>query len=533
MAVLVAAIMIVATMVPAWAGTDEITIGRSANGSVYNAYKIFDLTYSSTDPASYAYTISSSNPFFSTVQTFASNGANGITLTRIGTGTNATTYNVRFDETKFTGAAAGGSPTAANGKAGELAAALRTYALSNDVSSVLAGTVTATSDDQASLKITGLDHGYYFVSTTTGSVFALDSTTPNVTINDKNERPTIDKTVAEGSAYGDTNDGEIGSTVNYRTIINAKVGAKGYVYHDLMDDGLTYGNDVKVYIENSSYSSSDKVTINDTTYQPVASASTSWTAATGQELTNPCTFEVTFNDTWLSTNITADKKLLITYTATIDSDAVVGEPELNTAKLKYGENSFTQEDITKTYTWGINIYKYKDGDTTKPLEGATFKILNSDKSKVATITNGKLTSWTTLASSDHADAMNVSSGTALTTTSTGKLNLTGFDAGTYYIIETASPAGYKRLESPVTVVITSTEDNSAKTRSVVVTGDGTAAAVIGGSDADTTLYIKIDNEAGAVLPSTGGAGTTVLYIVGGMLIVLAGAYLFFSRKRTA
>ena len=516
--------------------SDTITIGNSTKDSVYNAYKVFDLVYNDAE-TNFAYTIDSSNPFFATVQSFAT-AANGLTLTQVG---NTTTYNVTATDV-FTGATAGSSPAAATGKAGDFAAALKAAYDAMQTKPQADGTATATADNQADLTIAVNDHGYYFLTTTTGTVCSLDSTTPDVTIKDKNDKPTIEKKVLEGTTWGETNDGEIGDTVNFRTVINAKVGANGYVLHDRMDDGLTWDgeNAVSVYIEDTNGS----LEYEGTKYTAVTAAN-AWSVAAGNEATTPCTFHVTFDNAWLATNITANKKLLVEYTATIDSDAVHSEPEYNKTWLKYGEDNHTEEDTTKTYTWEVNVYKYANGAEGSPLAGAKFRLLNADKTKAATFdANNKLTGWVALAANDNADNGIVTVGTELATPASGKLSYTGFDAGQYYLVETAAPDGYNKITAPVEITITSTETGTgeATTRSATITNaavitdqkDGSGNALAAGDTGyDSKPYTKINNQAGSVLPSTGGSGTTMIYIIGVILLAGAGILLVTRRRMKA
>ena len=309
---------------------DMITIGHASNGAVYRAYKIFNLTCQA-DKSSYAYTMEASNPFFAAVQAFAGAESNGLTLQQIGA---STTYNVYFDPAVFTGAAADSSPLRAAGKAGELAAVLRKAANTlspGELAACMAGSVTAVSDEQDGLVIdVGTDnHGYYFVTTTSGSVFSLDSAAPDITVYDKNVRPTIDKCVEDGGVYGDTNDGEIGSNANFRTYIYAGAGARGYVLHDVMDDGLRWNRDVKVYAEDPAYTGGDRISAADVIFRPVPEGSETWQVTGGAAADTAETFTIVFADAWLDSNVTEDRVLLVTYSAVITEAAVPAAAQIN------------------------------------------------------------------------------------------------------------------------------------------------------------------------------------------------------------
>ena len=105
--------------------------------------------------------------------------------------------------------------------------------------------------------------------------------------------------------------------------------------------------------------------------------------------------------------------------------------------------------------------------------------------------------------------------TAITTDATGKFTIKGLDADTYYLTETAAPAGYNKLADPVTIfigedgVVNATDDNP-----------------------NGVTEVKVLNQSGTELPSTGGMGTTVFYVVGGILVVGA-VVLLVARKRMA
>lgn len=348
------------------------------------------------------------------------------------------------------------------------------------------GTKTA---DSTTVEFTNLDLGYYLVDSTLGTICSLDTTNPSVTIKEKNSQPTVDKQVQENSdgTWGDTNDANIGDTVNFKTTINVVDGQpKNYVLHDKMSDGLTFD------------AGSVEVKIGDRTLTP------------GSDYTliaNPkdgCTFEIEFKENVLKPN----DVVIVTYSATLNEKAVIyPEPNTNETKLVYGEGSETTWDETKTFTYQFDLVKTKTDKTV--LDGAEFKLYDAktDGNEIALIDEGKGVYRVATAAEKDAD------GFVSATIKAGKVTIKGLDSGTYYLEETKAPAGYNVLAERVEVKI----DHANLTATV----EG-GTYVSGG--------VQVINQTGAELPSTGGIGTTIFYVVGGLLVVAAGVLLV-TRKR--
>ena len=364
--------------------------------------------------------------------------------------------------------------------------------------------VTATKTEKATsttVTFTGLNLGYYLIDTTLGTLCSLDTTNPNVVMQEKNEVPTNVKTVEEDSTpgvYGEKNDADIGQTVNFKSTITAQPGAENYVFEDTMSAGLTYKNDAKVYTDEN------MTTELDAKYYTVNN--------------NPGggkTFTITFNQDYLNT-ITAATKLYVKYSATLNENAVVGLPgNTNTSKLTYGDKNHTTttpDSTTTTYTWDLDVLKYANGNKNDVLEKAQFVLLNKDKNKVATVVNGKLTGWVDVPVAGEDGTITWPENTVLTTNAQGKIEIDGLDADTYYLREVKAPAGYNILKDDVKVEITGATKGENNTLTY------------------TTVVAEINNQSGTELPSTGGMGTTIFYVLGGVL--MAGAFvLLVVRKR--
>ncbi len=479
---LLALVLIVALAVPAFAEgeTGSITINDAVVDQTYTAYQILDLESYNASANAYAYKATTA------WNTFINSDAIKGTYVEV----DAQGYVTWKD----------GADAAAFAKAAQK------YAKDNSIANQ--GSVTATT---TTVSFTGLDLGYYLVDTTLGTLCALDTTNPNVVMEEKNEVPTNVKTVEEDSTgnYGEKNDADIGQTVNFKSTITAQKGAENYVFHDKMSAGLTLDktsikvNSVAVTDEDGNDVSGDNYTV-------------SYPSGDGSY---GCTFEIAFAQSYLDT-ITQATVITITYSATLNENAVVGLPgNPNESKLSYGVSNSTTgtpsgttpPSETKTYTWDVDVLKYGNGNETNVLKDAQFVLLNSAKSKVATVVSGKITGWIDVPAAGTDGTVTWPENTVLTTDSNGKIEIDGLDADTYYLREVKAPAGYNKLAEDVQVVIT-------------------GATTVEGKLTYTTVVAKVNNQSGTELPSTGGMGTTIFYVVGSVL-VLAAVVLLVTKKR--
>lgn len=359
--------------------------------------------------------------------------------------------------------------------------------------------------NNSKLCFSDLKLGYYLVDSTLGTLCSLDTTNPDVTIKEKNAEPTNEKTVEEDSTgnYGNKNDADIGQTVNFKSKITLPKGSENVVFHDKMDKGLTLdASSIKVYTDEAM-----------TTELAVGNYT-----VTATDLTDDCTFEVSFAKTYLDGLTAGSTTVYVAYSATLNENAVVGgDGNSNESKLTYGENNdlTTTPSETKTYTWSFDVLKYANGDESKVLSDAKFVLLNSEKSKVATIVNGKLTGWAVVPTAAQDGTIAWPKNTTLTTGANGKISIAGLDADTYYLREIEAPAGYNKLTDDVKVEIKPTES-----------ADSNGQATLNLKE----VIAKVENKSGSELPSTGGMGTTLLYVIGGILVVSAGVALVTRRR---
>jgi len=362
----------------------------------------------------------------------------------------------------------------------------------------LVATVTTEAGD-TSFTVEDLPYGYYYITTTTGTLVTVDSLHPTATVNDKNEIPPVEKVITASNGTADTEGtlvdvdaagknamSQVGTIVDFEATITKEDGGINYKFHDTMSTGLTFNDDVVV-------------TVNGETVNP---GSTTYTL--GKEGTD--TFTINFNNTYIK-NLADETDIVITYSATVNENALITDFENNTCQLDYGddtgENHTTKPEV-KVYDATIKVNKYVPGDNNsqEPLAGAGFVLKNAD-GKYYKLVDGVVT-W--------VDSIN--DATEYLTDDTGALadgaSFTGLPSGTYYLEEKTVPDGFNK--APDTEV-------------VIVPNDYTAENLVQIAD--------VANEPGTVLPSTGGIGTTIFYIAGGALVIVAAVVLIVRRRTKA
>ena len=461
--------------------TGTITISDALKGSTYNIYKMFDFEAVAGNAASGRYTYASEDWEY---------------FVEEGDGKAYLAFNEEKGTIEWIGAkTADGTPDATAVSA--LAKAAVAYAKEKKM------TATATKDAAADGAVTfeGVALGYYAIDTSLGTICALTNVDNTFDAHEKNEKPDIDKFVQEDSemnnadeGWGKVNDADIDQKVNYKSTITVGLGATNYVMHDTMTEGLTFNNDVTVVASDAS--------------TPVYTVKT-----TG--LTDGCTFEVVFDNDYIA-KLAKGTTLTVYYSATLNEKAKIAEiGNDNTVKLTYGEDSKweTAEHKTRTFTWKMDVLKYTmDGTSKISLAGATFQLLK----------DGAPLTFTRVADTEGVPTYmydKASTTTDITTDENGKFILVGLDEGTYYLHEEEAPVGYNKLAADMKVVISSTHADEALN----------ATYKINNADPAT---IEVENKTGGLLPETGGIGTTIFYVVGGLLMAAA-FILLVSKKRMA
>lgn len=474
-AVLLALTLVLSMGTMALAADGKITITNAIDGATYNIYKILDFVPVAGSTTQGRYTVVEAWKDF-----LAGDGAAYLKA-------NAETGTIEWngDET--------------DARKAELAKAAIAYAKEKGI----AATKTAEASGEK-VEFTGLDLGYYAIDTSLGTMCALTNTNSDFTATEKNEKPDIDKFVQEDSemnnadeGWGKVNDADIDQVVNYKSTITVGLGATNYVMHDTMEAGLTFNNDVVVKL-------ADGTVVDPSNYTVTVSPA------------DKHTFDVAFDNDFIA-GLAQGTKFTVYYSATLNENAnIVVDGNDNTVYLSYGEDSTweTNEHKTTTYTWKMDVLKFTETDENPefPLAGAKFQLLKN---------NAPLT-FTKVADTDGIPTyMYDKNGTVteIETDATGKFIIVGLDEGAYKLHETEAPAGYNKLAADIDVIITSTYDEAALTATYEINEEAPAT-------------IKVENKTGSLLPETGGIGTTIFYVVGGLLMAAA-FILLVSKKRMA
>lgn len=432
--------------------------------------------------------------------------------------------------------------------------------------------------------------GYYVIedegaNSTSDVISALMLDTPGtqVSITVKSDLPTIDKKIVDGANKVEADNTALGDTVSYEVTTNLPKDISGYkTYFFVVTDTLTKGltldkNSIEVKV-------GDSLLTKDTDYT-VTVATSEDSGATVLEIVLKDVVGKCANETYaLGSPVT------ITYNATVNANAVIGvEGNPNAVTLTYSNNpnvdakadednpdkptkdspvGTTPEEKTYTYLTGITIVKVDpDG---KPLANAEFTLegdaintvlVYTEKFQESTsgtywkLTNGTYTTadpstmedTSAYESTDKKYELVSASGkqeitkndtvkVVGTTDANGYLTFDGLAEGNYTITETKAPAGYKVLTKPIELEITWTAPaniaNPTCTWEYKWTPDSADKDLISPST-DSANTIVVENNAGSELPSTGGMGTTIFYVVGGVLVAVAATALVVRSVRSS
>ena len=548
-AVLLSLVMLLALVIPASAAENySITIHNDKTGHIYEAYQIFAGTVSS-DAATDGET---EGPMLGGITW--GRGVDGAALLTALQAANAGKYG------ECTTAAEVAKALGAEGATAEDAAAFADIAAKH-----LTETVAGTADEPVggNYVIEGLDAGYYLVKDSlqagdnqTGQVLSdyIVQVLGNVTMDPKDsDIPTLEKKVAErskyqmddgyGMYYNDVADWNIGDSVPFKLIASIPNNIESYdeykfVFHDTLSNAFTLERDsIKVFVAEATAATVEQ-------YKP-QDANLYQVAVDGQS------FTLTIPDiNQLDAHGNPANYVIITYSATLNQNAEIGlDGNENTAYLEFSNDpngdglGRTAEDTVIVFTYELAGTKV-DGETQAALKNAQFVLLNRAKTEAAMVVDGKVKGWVKVDTDAAAGDVQMPetyeewftlnqqhNGLILTSAENGLFNIAGLDDGTYYLREIQAPAGYNLLEEDVKLVITADtangqdwagEPDQALTALNISVNDGAAQNGV----LDTGIVnVTVENNQGATLPETGGMGTTLFYIIGGLLVVGAGILL--------
>lgn len=554
-AVLLSLVMLLALVVPASAAVNySITIQNNKEGHTYEAYQIFAGTVSS-DAA-----------------TDGETGGPMLGDITWGSGVNDASHAELLAALKAdaTIGALAGMPDAADAAA--VAAALdganaeTAAAFADVVSRFLSDTATESTAGEGVYTIDNLDAGYYLVKDQDGSLQgAADTATDyivqvlgNVTMDPKDsDIPTLEKKVYDeefavndeaktyGEGYNDVADWNIGDRVPFKLIGSIPdmdaYDTYQYIFHDTISAGLRLDMD-----------SFDVYVAQEKNQDPVALGWTEIPAANYELTPTADGFTLTIDNLKNFPYVNDDGRnyILVFYDAVLNENAEIGLPgNENSAYLEFSNNpngdgtGRTEDDKVIVFTYELDGTKVDGANVDTKLEGAQFVLLNGAKTEAAMVVDGKVTRWVKVHSEAAAGDVKMpetyeewverygNQNVILTSDADGTFKIAGLDDGTYHLLEIKAPNGYNLLEDPVELVITATTANGQNWNGIAADAlTGLTIAVDNGAaqngDLDTGIVnVTVENNQGATLPETGGMGTTLFYIIGGLLVVGAGILL--------
>ena len=485
-------------------------------GKTVNAYKMFSATVGGEGAnKAVSYTLTDTwKPFF---MDSTASGLNG-----------ATDANVNDKANEYVSELAGDNLVAFATKASNWAQTQAKNITADKTATVSAG---ATNGNYTAT-FTGLDYGYYVVAVpgatlanTSGqyaTLVSVDST--NVNANIKGSLPTVDKKVQVNGNGADTADAKIGDTLTF-TLTSTIPDMSAYDtytfnFKDTLSKGLTYGDITSVTVEGV-----DAPLVKDTDYTV-----TTTPAAAGNTL-----LTVGMTDFKNKQQTNAGKKINVTYTATLNENAVVGGAgNVNSATIQYSNDPSStgtgesEPDKVRVFTYGFTVDKYTGdnyNDAATRLAGAEFTLTakgDTSAIKFVQVSAGSATEDAVYRVAKAGETAGTT--TTITTPANGKVVFQGLKNGEYTLTETKAPAGYNKLASAIGVKVNGSNDGTDTTNATV--------NITYNNDNNDTTYdqtasngvIPVQNKSGAILPGTGGMGTIAFTVIGVLVIALGVAW---------
>ena len=494
LSLLIAMVMVLGMSTSVFAATETngvITISNATNGITYTAYKIFDadangsaITYTATAAQKAAIEAIDGNPFDFLVDS-----------------TGAYTVSVKSGKTDA-----------------DVTEWMKAHYKDSGVAVDTTGTTGTYAEATGNYTINVGAYGYYYVTTATGTAVTINSAYPTVTVEDKNDYnpgphdndgkvKKITKVNGTTVDATDTADAKIGDEIEFTLTfdaVNFEDGNKAVTYYEFTDtptaiDLATAAVSVSV--------GSTTLTTSDYTYTKNADGSATINIPWAEAVKDAEDHITGYKQYYAVDSTTYKTTVTIVLKGTITADAATANP---TNKVKVDSNNGTiynpdtPDDTIKTYHFILN----KVNENNQPLTGAKFALTDNEGNAInivlvpATEATGETeatAAYYRLATSADTDATNI-----IDLSEVASIEVSGLAKGTYKLNETQVPSGY----------------NKANEESVTVE-----------TDVESTATEKtIQNLRGSVLPSTGGIGTTIFYIIGAILVIGAGVVLVTRRR---
>lgn len=427
------------------------------------------------------------------------------------------------------------------------------------------GSESTKTANAATVVFENMDYGYYLITSTLGTTITLTSTNFNANVIDKNQKgPHWDDKGGkvfvddEGNMLVDAatqkalenNSANYGDVVNFQLKMDNATNYDGeemithYFIKDTLAKGMTYVTaagsndaDVTVQIQGNGEAPATPLT-----------KGTDYTIKMTDNADGSHSFEITIK--WADINgntvnfkhLASPYKITVGYSATVNENAeLAGTGNSNTAEFGYAKvpvggtpdpdpaPSYEKvTETTNTYVFALAINKVDPKGA--GLEGAEFTVTDEGGNVISVVGDDGVYSY---AKSDAQDAK-----TSVVSGKDGLIIIKGVKEGKYTITEIKAPAGYNKLDGTKEVEAEIAEASTyVKEITIYKDADGNVVDQQVNEAYDDTVEtdvnvsaINVINKAGSLLPSTGGIGTTIFYVVGGLLAAGAGVLLI-TKKR--
>lgn len=363
------------------------------------------------------------------------------------------------------------------------------------------------------------------------------------TVAPKSSIPSVDKEINDtlSGTFAEHEDFDINDTVYYKWTGHLPSNLKdyeeyNYKFYDTLPTGINFEQFEQIYLEG--HDGNLVHTIYDASVENAKLPDGVNQTVNGEKVTLEIEDLLT-----LYPNVLPTQKIVVKYSAYVTRDALIAKAMTNKVYVEFDNNpngdgtGKTPEDVAHAFTFQINVDKYDADNKDKKLEGAEFvlyyertendqivkyyaMVITEEMIAAGTVING-----TAVEADDlgvvHGWTTEEASASILDTDANGAIALDGLDSGIFYLKETKAPAGYNLMETPVKIEIIPAYSADDSEVSVTYKVDDIE------QESNT---VGVRNSSGSTLPVTGGMGTTIFYIIGG-LMVAASAVLLVTKKR--